>query len=289
MSSAKKKSAKKRTTKAKKRESSPNAVTIEKKELLISEKEFINVYDKDPVLQTKSRLSWLIVGIIMIIIISFWFWSLKISMRNNNNNDSSDLNKITSEIDSIVGEFRAMMGKTKNVIDQTNSQAEQETEIDRIKNDVLNQIQANLDSANWPQHSSNLLELTLKYPTNWFKKEEKNLITLASYDLKSTTTSKILANIAITKISDNKKGIKIEDLINEYDDYKNYQKSSEEIFIDLLPVERYDQINTAVNNIMSILFIRNNANIYQITIYSQNGKNIFEATINKILSTIDLL
>lgn len=282
MTPVKKKNSKKHIAKTKGRKPSSSTVMMGEKELLIPKKEFINVLDKDPVLQTKSRISWLIVGIIMIVIISFWFWSLKISMRNNNN-DSSDLNKITSEIDSIVGEFRAMMGKTKNVIDQTNSQAEQEKAIERIKNDVLNQIQTNLDSANWPQHSSNLLELTLKYPTNWFKKEEKNLITLASYDLKSTTTPEVSAKIVITKITNN--NTSIESLIENKSDYT---KSQEEIFIDLLPVEKYNKNTTTENNLSYLLFISKNKNIYKLEIYS-NTKSIFEATINKILSTIDLL
>ena len=282
MTPVKKKNSKKHIAKTKGRKPSSSTVMTGGKELLIPKKEFINVLDKNPVLQTKSRLSWLIVGIIMIVIISFWFWSLKISMRNNNN-DSNDLNKITSEIDSIVCEFRAMIGKTKNVIDQTNSQAEQAKEIERIKNDVLNQIQTNLDSANWPQHSSNLLELTLKYPTNWFKKEEKNLITLASYDLKSTTTPGVSAKIVITKITNS--NTSIESLIENKSDYT---KSQEEIFIDLLPVEKYNKNITTENNLSYLLFISKNKNIYKLEIYS-NTKSIFEATINKILSTIDLL
>lgn len=279
MPSTKKKISKKSTTTTKKRK--PTSVVKKNKveEKVITPRiEFINIYEHDPVIKSKSRLAWLVVGIIMIAIVAFWFWSLKTTMIKNQSNDD-DLNNISTEIDNIVKEFKEMVGNTKNVID-SNNQTEQEKEIARIKNDVLAQIQINSDSANWPEHSSKILGLSLKYPTHWFKKEEKNLITLSSYDLKSTTTPEISTKITISKIDAN---IAIDDLFEA-----NYQKTAEEIFIDLIPAEKYNDKNSGENSLSYLLLVESTKNIYKINIYS-NNKNIFEATINKILSTIDLL
>lgn len=293
MPTTKKKITKKSTTKTKKKviikknKLSPivNVAEPVDNKLIIPEKKFINVYDKDPIIQTKSRLSWLIVGIIMLGIIFFWFWSLKMNMggMRDEYNDSTDLNKITSEINSVITEFHNMIGNTKNVINQNNNEVDQQNEIEKIKNDVLAQIQINSDSANWPQHSSKLLGLSLKYPTNWFKQEKKDLLILSSYNLESTSTPEISTKIIITKIASS--NTKIESLI---DNKSDYIKSSEEIFIDLIPAEKYNKIINEENVLSYLLFINNTKNIYKIDIYS-NNKNIFEATINKILSTIDLL
>ena len=99
-------------------------------------------------------------------------------------------------------------------------------------------------------------------------------------------TPEVFTTLTITRIADKKKDIKI---INLLEKPENYQKSIEEIFIDLAPVEKYNLIATGQNDISSILFVKSDLNIYKIEIYSQNGKNIFEPVISKILSTIDLL
>ncbi|MDO8669717.1 MAG: hypothetical protein Q7K65_05510 [Candidatus Buchananbacteria bacterium] len=282
MPPTKKRVSKKSTGLAKKRKTLASSVMLETDELLMPEKQFINVYDKDPVILAKSKLAWLIVGIIMIIIVSFWFWSLKTSMKNKEN-DTADLNEITAEINNVISEFKSMVGNTKNAIDQAGSQIDRQAELEKIKNEVLAQIQINSDSANWPEHSSQLLNLSLKYPANWDKQEIKDSLALASYDLKSTTTPEISAKIIITKIKNNSQ--KTEDLIENKSDY---QKSTEEIFIDLVPAEKYNSKATKENALSYLLFVTGAKNIYQIDIYTSDS-NIFETTINKILSTIDLL
>ena len=202
------------------------------------------------------------------------------------NSADNNLNEITAEITGIVKEFRGLVNNTKNAINQTNDEIATQESLEEIKNKVLTQIQINSESANWPQHSSELLGLALKYPTNWFKQEKRDSLALVSYHLSATSTPEVFATVTITKITDKKKDIKIIDLLEKPE---NYQKSAEEIFIDLASAEKYDLIAVSKNDISSILFVKNDINIYKIEIYSQNGKNIFEPVIGKILSTIDLL
>lgn len=280
MPPTKKKVVKKRATKNLKPSSPKPQKTTTKKialsaneDLLIPNKEFINVYEQDPVVQAKSRLVWLIVGVIMLAIILFWFWSLKQSIEKNKN-ESPDLNKITSEIDNIVSEFKKMVGNSQNIIQQNNINTNREDELEKIKNDVLLQIQVNSDSTNWPEHSSKLLNISLKYPTNWFKEETKDSITITSYS-SATTTPELFTKITINQIT------------KQAED-ENYQKSNEEIFIDLVPAEKYNSNNQTADILSYLLFINNDKNIYKIDIYT-NNKTVFETTINKILSTIDLL
>ncbi|NCN07760.1 hypothetical protein GW933_03640 [Candidatus Falkowbacteria bacterium] len=280
MPPTKKKVTKKRVTKITKPKTSPKKTPTNKKFItendkeFIPEKQFINVYDQDPVIQAKSRLIWIIVGLIMLIIIAFWFWSLKQSI--NKNNKADDLSSITTEIDDIVKQFKNIVGNTPNITENQNQNSNTTDALEKIKTDVLSQIQINSDSDNWPEHSSKLLNLSLKYPTNWFKSEKKDLLTIANYDLESTTTPEIFTKITITKI----------DKAN--DDLKDYQPSNEEIFIDLLPATKYNNKTATENTLSYLLFITSDKNIYRLDIYSSD-QSIFENTINKILSTIDLL
>lgn len=269
-------------SKAKKpRSVSLSPLSINHEELFLPEKQFINVYEQDPIIASKSRLTWLIIGIIMLVIISFWFWTLKISTQNTAS-DESDLNKITAEIDNMIKEFQGVVTESKEVINESTGQLDRAKEIEQIKNDVLSQIQINADSTNWPIHTSNLLGLSLKYPTNWFKQEKKDLLTLASYDLNSTTTPALFAKIVITKFTSN---TKTTDLIK---DQTNYSRSSEDLFIDLWPTEKFIANNPVNSDLAYILITRSSKYIYKLDVYADN-QNIFAASINKILSTIDLL
>ena len=289
MSVTKKKVLKKKTAKTIKAKTASLITTSPKKEIVTNnqnlpslEKKFININDQDLVIKSKSRLTWLIVGLMMIIIVSFWFWSLKINMKNNTS-DTGDLSKVTTEIDNIVSEFKKMVGNSKNIIDQSTTQMTREQEIEKIKNEVLAQIQINADSANWPKHTSDLLGLTINYPTNWDKQEKKDLLILSNYNLKSTTTPEILATITIARFLKTK--TTIDDLIA---DHKDYSRDSAEIFIDLWPTEKYNKNNITEDDLSYLLLIDKDQYIYQIDIYS-NNKNIFTVTIDKILSTINLL
>lgn len=270
--------------KAKKIAGKKSAIEIAEEMLAAPEKQFINISDRDPLIAAKSKLSWLIVGLIALALVIFWFWTMKTNLKKVETDNN--LSEITAEITNIIKEFRGLVDNTKNVINQTATDAATQESLEKIKNDVLAQIQINSESANWPEHSSKLLGLALKYPTNWFKQEKRDELTLASYNLSATSTPEIYATATIVKIADKKKDVKIGDLL---DQPENYQKSAEEIFIDLLPAEKYDRIGLAANDLMYLLFVRSNTNIYEIKIYSQNGKNIFEPVISKILSTIDLL
>jgi len=248
------------------------------------EKQFINIYERDSLIAAKSKLSWLIVGLLVLALVIFWFWSMKTTIKKNDTD--SNLKEITAEITNIIKEFRGLVSDTRNAINQTTNDLATQESLEQIKNEVLAQIQINSESANWPEHSSKPLGLALKYPTNWFKQEKRDSLVLASYNLSSTSTPEVFTTLTITRIADKKKDIKISDLLEKPE---NYQKSIEEIFIDLAPVEKYNLIATGQNDISSILFVKSDLNIYKIEIYSQNGKNIFEPVISKILSTIDLL
>ena len=274
-----KKSKRKKSTARKK------AALLAAEEMLATpEKQFINIYERDELIAAKSKLSWLIVGLLVLALVIFWFWSMKTTIKKND--ADSNLKEITAEITNIIKEFRGLVSDTRNAINQTTTDIATQESLEQIKNEVLAQIQINSESANWPQHLSKPLGLALKYPTNWFKQEKRDSLVLSSYNLSSTSTPEVLATLTITRIADKRKDIKIIDLL---DKPENYQKSTEEIFIDLVPVEKYDLIAVSKNDISSILFVKTGINIYKIEIYSVNGKNIFEPVISRILSTIDLL
>ena len=204
---------------------SKKSVSLTTKEIIATpEKQFINIYERDQLVAAKTKLSWLIVGLLVLALVIFWFWSMKATIKKNS--ADNNLNEITAEITGIVKEFRGLVNNTKNAINQTNDEIATQESLEEIKNKVLTQIQINSESANWPQHSSELLGLALKYPTNWFKQEKRDSLALVSYHLSATSTPEVFATVTITKITDKKKDIKIIDLLEKPE---NYQKSAEEI------------------------------------------------------------
>ena len=208
-----------------------------------------------------------------IILLSFWFWTIKIKTTIINDNQTQE---DTTKIDQSIKDFKDIINSTKEMIGYANEELLKEQEVEKIKSEVIQQIQVNLESEYWPQHSSELINISFNYPENWSKEEAKNSITISSYDLKATSSPEIFTTIEIKKI----------DKINI--DSQTYKESQEEIFVDLIPAKKYinDQNEKDISFIITIDY---KDKIHEIKVYSKNGKNLFEPLINKILSTIDLI
>lgn len=239
-----------------------------------TQKEFVNIIDHDPDLKMKSRLSWLIIGVLLVILIPIWFWTMKKNITNYQNDD--ELKKLSEEIGKSVDDFKGIIKDTKEIVGTANTAWEQQQEIENIKQAVLRQIQVNLESEKWPQHSSDLMKLSLKYPETWSKQETKNSIVLTNYDLQAETAPELFAKIEINKT-------------DQAIDLQKYSKSNEEIFIDLIPAVKYNTVDAGTDDLSYILTIKDKKNSYQINVYAKNGRNLFEPIIDKILSTINLL
>jgi hypothetical protein len=280
MPTTKKKVVKKKTTTRKK---TVKKKTVNKKKQ-VPEKQYINIYERDPIIETKSKLSWIIAGVLMILIISFWFWSMNLNISKSEI-ETEDQTSIASEINKSIEELKSIIGNTKDIIDYASSEITEQQEIEKIKNNVLQQIEVNLESDNWPQHLSEPLGVSFNYPGNWDKFENKEEVFIASYNLESTSTQEVYTEITIHKI-ENKNNIALEDLGFDFEQYK---ETDEEIFIDLVPATKYKSNIVENKNISYIIITEIDEIIYKIKVYSKNGENIFEPIINKILSTIDLL
>jgi hypothetical protein len=272
---------KKPVTPTKKKVTNKKAPTTKKKAIkkkvvrktTAKKKEFIDIYETDPVVDIKSKLSWMIVGGVMIILVFFGFWSMKMSIDKSN--ADADLSGITTEINKSVEEFREIVSDTKSMIEHANDDLLKQQEIESIKNDVLRQIQVNLESENWPTHISGLIDLSFKYPENWNKTEDATSIVISSYDTSATSSPELFGSITIQR----SEGLDVVDT-------EIYTKTDDEIFIDLLPVKKYKKTDSELKDISYIITVPNS---YTIEVYSKNGKNLFEPIINKILSTIELL
>lgn len=262
-------------------------VARKKVEAELPQKEYINIYDKDPVLEAKFRLSWVIVGALGIILMSFWFWQMKMSINRSSDGDSG-LKEIGNEISDSMDELRSIVDSAKNAIGGTNGDLPSQQDLEDIKASVLQQIKVNLESENWPQHSSELINVSFKYPEDWTKQEDKDSILIASYDLTIPSEQKVFTDITITKI-DNENNDSLEDLGI---DLELYNKTDEVIFIDLILAKKYQSNNIELNvdrDISYIIILEKDKTVYKIKVYSKNGKNIYESIISKILSTIELI
>jgi len=153
----------------------------------------INEYDKE--FEAKNKLTWLIVGIIGIALLAFWFWTL--GERTKKQSENMGIEQITAELAKSIDGINTNFDEARDIIAQTTKDAKRELELAQIKNEIMQQIQANLNSANWPMHTSEVLGLSLQYPEGWSKAENANELVLTNIMIEDA-----IGEITITKYSD---------------------------------------------------------------------------------------
>ncbi|MEK7653148.1 MAG: hypothetical protein AAB358_01545 [Patescibacteria group bacterium] len=250
-----------------------------------NELQFIPVNDFDPRLQTKQRLVWLIAGGIGLMIVIFWFWTLRQNVSPREGTDNLD--KLGQEVESTIGDLKNIFDSAKNMANQSGLTEQQA--LDQAKMEVLQQIKVNIDSAKWPIHTSKVLGLSLQYPQNWTKKETKGIITLSSYE-SPENVPEVLAQVIISKM-ENPDGLAINDWLSQNTDaIQDYLPSEEKnIFVGGVEAAKYEQSGIGANDISYFLYVEHEKNIFEIKIYSRNGKNLYEPLLEQVVKTIKFI
>lgn len=141
---------------------------------------FIDINNNDPVVETK--LVWLkvIVAIIAVAVVASWFYNLKTAVLTRTKNSTANQESLTERIGQVINQFASLPQKTKEAwpTDQTATSVNQS--LLEIKNRVLGEIEINLNSAQWPEHSSDLMQLSFQYPPDWQKQETRDYILIAA-------------------------------------------------------------------------------------------------------------
>jgi len=246
---------------------------------------FITIGDTDPGIQAKTKLTWAMVVALGVVILSFWLWTLKQNIIDNKNDQS--LQKITAEINQTVGELKDIFSQTQKIADYAKSQIDQQNELDNIKQQVLAEIQLNLDSSNWPQHTSSLLKLSLRYPANWSQQETADGLILNSFPAASSTPD-IFATVAISKKANAQKLLLANWLKNNGPLADSYTLPTETT-LGQKPAVKYTKTNPAEGEVNYLIYGLNDKLIYEIKVASPTGKDIFEPILEKILASVEFI
>lgn len=220
---------------------------------------------KDPI---KQKLLWLTVGLIFLGIIIFWFWNIRQNIRLNENSP-----ELASEINKTITQARDIFTQTQDII----SQPGQSVELEKIKQEIIAQLQTNLNSAGWPTHTSEILNLSIKYPTDWIKEE-----TLKSLDL--TAPGQLSARLAIiSHVNKDKEGLE-EWLFQNKPGINDYVQ--EPIILAGQNGFKYS-IESEEENILYSIYLDRPDTILEIKAEAINGQNLYEPIFDQILKTLN--
>jgi len=231
--------------------------------------------------QEKKRV-YIIAILIPVIVILAVIWFINLKKNISESADQLSFKAIQTEVENSIGQF-------KNNFEFNNStntdQQISESQIESIKEDIINKVKEGLDPSSWPIHESSLMGISVQYPTTWVQKDENKLIRLSD---EPATSSSSTAEVAIS-LKTATKNTKLEDWLKKNFTAVNYKKvSSTEFLIPNKTTIQFNNSNTEDNQINSIIFLQNNNKIYQINIKSldKEGNGFL---IDKIIKSIKLL
>ena len=244
---------------------------------------YIPISNDDSEFESRNKLTWLIVIAIGLGIVVFWFWSLRQNISKMGSGE--DLQTIAKQVSQNVADLKNLFSEVKTGTQEQLQQYKSAQEIEALKNSTLKQIELNLDSGTWPEHISEPLKISLKYPSTWSKTDDGKTIALASYPDQNNlpeslgqliiTQQKVSGQATLTDWADKNLG----------DEYL-FEK---EIFVDFQPALKYQQQTATSTDISYSVFVQKNNAIYEIKAYSRNGQSIYESILEKIISTINFL
>ncbi len=252
---------------------------------------YIDIYKKDPEREKKLQLLWLITIPAAIALIIFWFWLLQHNLANQKQNgDTRDLrDDITKAMNDIKNNIN--LSQAQNIVTTSSS-----TDINEVKNKIIEQLQKNLNPETWPSHDSEILAISIKYPPEWSQNEQKESITISAPSLSSSTsgstvsTDNTYSRISIIRISVTTK-TKLEDWLKKNapstDDFT--LASNTKNSIDGRQATTYQQTNSGKNDINQIIYVQNGKYIYEIQVNVLGRKTLDNQYINGIINNIKFL
>ena len=233
-------------------------------------------------LTKKNRLVWLIVAIIGLMITGFWFSTLRQNIAQTAS--AGDLKEIADQVSQNINEIKNIFSEVKATSQETVSQYQDLQQLEQLKTNTLKEIELNLDSAAWPENMEKSLNLSLKSPSGWTRKNDGQSIVIASYD-DPNNLPESLGQLMITKRENPTKTT----LTDWTDKNLNADYSfDKEIFIDFQPALKYHRTNATTTEISYSIFTEKNGDLYELNVYTRNG-HAYLAILEKIISTLKFL
>lgn len=234
-----------------------------------SRKKYVAINEHDPDLQKKYRLVSLIIIAAVIFLAISWFFSLRYNVGSTINSFRNGEMKI--EIDKLISRIK----------DDPQESGINRDDLAAIQEEIVGKInQSALNSSTWPVHQSELLGLEIRYPSNWVKQEITDTLTLSSYALNASAPS-VFGQIKIKKLSEKK------DSLADY--LTPEQKNGLELdlgwtYLSGAPAIKYFKKDTG-SDISWIIISGQGNRVFEIELFSKNGKGLYENLFSEILGT----
>lgn len=280
---SRKKTIVKKISRTKKKPTKPNIKNIQISEP--KDHEFIPINSHDPEIENKNRLLWIIVAIIAVGLIGFWFWSLKKNIVETINNYQN-----SPELADKVNELKNTFDATKQIIGNADKNITTQKDLTLLKQQIIKDIENNITKQSWPQHSSEILGLSIQYPLGWQKIETNGKIVLNSYDNTLTTTTPIIFARIIIEANDlasTTPQLAAQTIVNSHPD--KYSLSPEQYKINGQTAQKIIETNINSQSLSEILIAASKNKLYKITIQSPGGKDLYRQILDEIISTISFI
>lgn len=156
---------------------------------------YIDINEDQGDSRNKNRKLWLIVIVFSAVLIVVWLAVLKITVAEEAK--KIGFNQISEEINGLLAGFDKTIKTNQTTAIDINAD-----DIEKIKNDLEQQLKNNPDSSLWPNHQISDLKISLSYPEDWQKTETGKIITLTD---QASSTGNGYGKITISA-QDNKSG-----------------------------------------------------------------------------------
>lgn len=213
------------------------------------------------------RIVWLVLFIALIIIVALFYFSLR-------NNIASIYHEISRQ--QVSRSLSDLISTSKN------NAALSKTELEKIKNEVLKNIAANMSSSTWPLYRSDIIGASIKYPQDWSKEEKAGVLLLKSGS--ATATAAFDGSITITRLS----GLRAApaDWFSAASS-SDYAPDTSTASVGGWPAAKY-AASSGTDDIDWIIYAQSRTAAYAITARAAAGRGLYGVLFDEILSTLKL-
>lgn len=250
----------------------------------IIEPRFVDINEPAAV-RNSHHLTLIIVGAVALVIVGMWMWNLQRVIVATENRDRTLAGDVAETLRLVDAQFSGIRRSLES--QQSTTTAATSTDLAALKESVIRQIEQSLGPDSWPEHSSQPLKLSLRYPTTWFKQETTDSVIIRSYQ-SATNTPDVLAQVMITR-HDNPTRLSADEYHRLQPEYATHIKASTTVMVAGRAINRYIETPLDAANSHSLLYLNSSSTIYEIDLYSRNDTSIYEPVFMNLLSTIKLL
>lgn len=241
----------------------------------VAEKKYVSIKEVDPQTSTKRTILWTSVTALSLIIVSVWFVLLKAQVEKDNKN--LEFLSLVNQISESVKNFdKELEDNSLSIIPE---------DINKLKEEVLEELKQSVDSSLWPTKQLDQLKLSLQLPAEWTANLKNNEATLTASSSSSTIGISLAKNSSALPLSswiEKNKPEAIRGYLPKEPIFKFTEQNGESLYY------TNDQVTTTVDFVY-LINSTSTKSVYLIKAFSQEPTEKERKTIEEIIKTIKIL